>query len=66
MSDSCAIDSETNKSSANADARNVHRPVFDWILPGAKAMHNLQSRLSDGRVPDLLQRCRQLPVLGQL
>lgn len=54
MSHPCAVDSEANKSSANADACHVHSSVSDRVLPGAKTMHNLQSRLSDGRVPFVL------------
>lgn len=36
-----AANTETHKSGANGDARNVYRAVPGRILPGAEALHNL-------------------------
>lgn len=63
MFNTSAVDTEANKSSADANPCNVYRSVFNWLFPGTKAVHNLQFSLSNGRVPDLLQWRWQLPVL---
>jgi hypothetical protein len=67
VADSRAADSEAGEPSAAADARHVHGPVLDQFFPRAQAVHHLQRRLPDRRLPHLLlglQRLRrQLPLL---
>lgn len=57
---------EADKSSVNAYARDVHRSLPDWLLSGAETLSDVQRRLHNSRVPVVLQRSRQLSVLGQM
>lgn len=66
MSDPVADHPKANQSSVNADARNVYRALPDWILSGAEAMSHVQRGVHNCSVPVVLQRSRQLPVLGQM
>lgn len=65
MADTRAAHTETAEPRAAADARHVHGAVPDRVLPGAQAVHHMQHSVPGGRVPDMLQRVRQLHILQQ-
>lgn len=66
MSHPGSADSEADESGPYANTRHVHCAILDRVLPGAEALHHLQSSVPGGRVSDLQQRAGQLHLLEQL
>lgn len=65
MVDTRAAHTEAHERGSRAHARHVHGALPDRLLPRAEALRHLQPALPRGRLPHMLQRPRQLPVLGQ-
>lgn len=62
MAHSSPFNTKANKSSHGAYTCYVHGSIFNWILPGAKTLHNLQLSVSSDSSADMLQWGWQLPV----
>lgn len=65
MADTRAAHTETAEPRALADPRHVHGTVPDGIFSGAETLHHMQHSVLGGRVPDMLQRVRQLYFFQQ-
>lgn len=64
MANPRSSDTEAREPGFSEHARNVHGVVPDRLLPGKEAMYSLQRRLPCRCHINMLQRDRQLFVLG--
>lgn len=64
MANTSAPNTKASKSGDGPDPHHVHGAVFDRILSGTEALHDLQPGVLDHGFLGVLQRCRKLSVLG--